>query len=342
VPDVGLIGCGAVASFCHLPALRRIRGVRVVAAADVDEAALKRIAGQHPMATHTRFEDLLGRPDVDAVIISTPPAEHAAAACAAARAGKAFYLEKPIAPNREDASRITNAAAAAGVVAAIGFNRRLHPLFRQARDLLRDGAIGRVRAVQMAFCEPPPPQGLPRWKLSRADGGGALLDLASHHVDLLRWFLADDVATVSAALTSVDSEQDGATLDLLLQGGARAQGIFSFRTGYADFLLFLGERGTLRLDRHRAMLDLQRSRAAGYGPRRSWPLPTAPVAAWWLRRLVRRAEDPSYFHALRAFVEHAGGGPARTATLSDGMRSLAVILAAEESARAGRPVQPVD
>jgi len=340
VLNIGLIGCGAVASFCHMPALRRLRSVRVVAVADIDADARTRMERQYRVDTHARYDDLLARPELHAVVISVPPSEHAAVALAAAAAGKPFYLEKPIATSLAEARSVTTAAAAARVTTAMGFNRRLHPLYLQAAAMVRDGTIGRVRAVQMTFCEPAPPQGLPSWKLTRAGGGGALLDLASHHIDLLRWILRDEVDAVEARVTSEVSEDDAAFLHLTLRSGARAQGFYSFRAAWADHLEFVGERGTLRVDRHRATLSVRRVRDAGYGTRTHWPAPTPAVAAWWLRRIVRRYEDPSYYHALQAFARQLDGGPALTATLEDGYRSLEIVLAAEESARSGTVLVP--
>lgn len=337
---VGLVGAGAVASWCHIPALRRVRGASLVAVADVNAAALDRVRRAHGIATHSSPEALLSRADVDAVVIAVPPGLHADVACAAAAAGKAIYLEKPVATTLPDANRIVDAVAAAGAPCVTGFNRRLHPLFVQARQLLQRGAIGRLASVHMAFCEPAPPDGLPAWKRTRATGGGALLDLASHHVDLLRWFTDDDIGAVRATTASAESEQDSAEVSLTTQQGVQAHGFYSFRAGYADHLEFQGDRGTLRVDRHRARLWLRRSRAMGYGTAMARPFPTPAVAAWWLRRSIRRHEDPSYYHALRAFVRQVAGGPAANATLRDGVRSLEIVLAAERSARSGATVHP--
>ena len=87
-------------------------------------------------------------------------------------------------------------------------------------------------------------------------GGGVLLDLASHHLDLLRWFLQDEVATVAASLGSQITEQDTAQLALTMRSGVEVQSFFSFRSGLADYLEFIGERGTLRVDRHAPVLTL--------------------------------------------------------------------------------------
>lgn len=332
---VGIIGCGAVACYCHIPALRRLRGVTIVAAADPSEAARERARRAVPVALHARAEELLERDDVDAVIISAPSHLHAEIAVKAATAGKHFYLEKPVATTGEDARLITNAVLQAGVIAATGFNRRLHPLYEQARTILASGRFGNVRAVQTTFSEPAPEDGMPDWKRSRHTGGGVLLDLASHHFDLLRWLLDDEIEAISASVRSEESEHDSARVELSMRGGVEAQSFFSFRAGFADFLEFICERGTLRVDRHRSSLTALEPRRMGYGARRHWIAPRATNAMWRLRRVWRPSEDPSYMRSLRAFVEHAAGGPRRGAALEDGVRSLDAVLAAEESARTG-------
>ena len=91
---------------------------------------------------------------------------------AACEAGKHVYLEKPIASSTADGARVVDAAARAGVTVMLGFNRRFHPLYEQARQLIQDGRLGDIRAVQTTFCEPAAPDAMPEWKRHRATGGG--------------------------------------------------------------------------------------------------------------------------------------------------------------------------
>jgi myo-inositol 2-dehydrogenase/D-chiro-inositol 1-dehydrogenase len=328
---LGLIGCGRLASFIHLPELRNLPNAVLVAAADPEPAARSRAGPIAGVPVHENAEQLLGRDDVDAVIICAPTPLHAELAVATAAARKHLYLEKPIAATLEDGRRVVDAVERAGVVAAIGFNRRRHPLFEQAREILAGGRIGAVRAVHMAFCEPTPPEVMPAWKRRRDTGGGVLLDLASHHVDLLRWFLDDEVETVNASVTSEISEGDAAWLQARMRGGAETHGFYSFRAGFADFLEFQGERGSLRVDRHRPSIELRVARRWGYGLRRAWPPPTIRTTIWRLERLVRPGRDPSYRRSLHAFVERLRGAAVALPSLSDGMRSLEAIVAAESS-----------
>jgi myo-inositol 2-dehydrogenase/D-chiro-inositol 1-dehydrogenase len=333
----GVIGCGVIAFWTHLRELKRVKNAVLVAAADPDAGARERASRLAHVPVYERSGDLLERDDIDAVVISAPTHLHAELAVAAAKAHKHFYVEKPIASTAGDARRVVEAARQASVTAAVGFNRRFHPAFEQARALIEAGRIGPVRAVLTSLCEPIPPGSMPDWKRQRSTGGGVLLDLASHHLDLLRWFLNDEVTEIDAWLTAEVSEDDTAWLRLTMGRGSHVQSFFSFRAGLADFLEFIGERGTLRVDRHRTSLSLRLARRFGYGVRNAFVLPRRDVAGWRMVRLLRPSYDPSYRRALTAFVETVRGGPARGATLGDGLRNLETILAAEESARAGKP-----
>jgi len=340
-----VLGCGTLACWAHLPILARLPGARLVAAADPDPAARARAQRITKGPVHERADDAIARDDVDAVIITSATPSHAALAVAAARAGKHVYIEKPLALEASEARRVLAAVREAQVVGAVGFNFRAHPLHRRAADLVRAGRLGVLRAVQTAFCKPVAVGRMPAWKGRRETGGGVLLDLASHHVDSLRWMLSDEVIGVDEArIGSLETEQDVARLTLTLRSGCDVQAYFSFRTGPADYLDLIGDRGTLRVDRYRSRLDLRVARRFGYGMRASWVRPGAALASLAVRRLARPSYEPSFRLSLAAFVDRLRGGPGPVASVEDGARSLAVVLAAEQAARTGRrvPVESID
>jgi predicted dehydrogenase len=329
---IGVIGCGTIAYWGHLRSLQRLKGATLAAAADPDPAARTRAARMVDGPIYERAADLL-RGDIDAVIVSAPPQMHAELAIAAARAGKHVYVEKPLATTAEDARAVAGAVAQSGVIAAVGFNYRHHPAHLRARALLKQGRIGKVVAVQSVFCEHGTPDTMPAWKQRRQSGGGVLLDLASHHVDLLRWFLDDEVAAVDARIASGRTEDDSATLRMTTRQGIDIQTFVSFRAGPVDFLEFIGAEGTLRVDRHALAPALKTTRLKGYGLRPVRVSPSLDHAGLWVRRLVQPSYQPSFRRALAAFVQRVAGDAVPVATIEDGARSLAVILAAEESAR---------
>ena len=326
---VGLVGCGAIACEHHLPALHRMSGAEVVGFADPDQTARARAAKLASAARgHADAAELLTRSDVDAVVVAAPTELHAALAAASARAGKHVYVEKPLATTEHEARHVLEEVARTGVTAIVGFNRRRHPGYEQARRLLAAGRIGQVHLVQTAFCEPVGLSRLPEWKRARATGGGVLLDLGSHHFDLLRWFLKAEIEVVNAKVRSCASEQDEALTEIETSTGVQVQSVFSFRAAHADFIEFFGELGRLRVDRHSAVLTLHLRRRSGYGIRRARSSPVH-LLAQHAPRLIGSHRDPSYARTLAAFVQRVRGADVDVPSLVDGLRSLQAVLAAE-------------
>ncbi len=336
----GVIGCGVIAYWTHLRELKNLSGVQLVAASDPDATARQRAKRLTGITVYPDTSELLERSDIDAVVISAPTHLHSELGIAAARARKHIYLEKPVAMNAAGARKLAEAVRATGILVAVGFNRRCHPLYLQARDLITAGAVGSIRSLSSTFNEPKPDDAMPAWKRIRSMGGGVLLDLASHHADLFRWFLNDEVAEVDAQIRSRVTEDDEAWMRVTMRGGARAQSYFSFRAGRADFIEFMGEHGVLRVDRHRSSLSLRVARRFGYGVRSKFVWPTRKVLASRIKRLAFPSYESSYRIALEEFVKTIRGGSSRVAGLTDGLRSLNIVLAAEESFRTGLPREP--
>lgn len=165
--------------------------------ADVEAAA--RTFGWDEAATDWR--EVIARPDIDLVDISTPDASHAEIAIAAAKAGKAVLCEKPLATSSRDAERMLAAVERAGVPHMICHNYRRVPAVALAKQLIAGGRIGKVRHFRGTYLQDwiVDPM-FPRvWRLDRKQtGAGALGDIGSHVVDLAR-YLAGEIAEVAGA-----------------------------------------------------------------------------------------------------------------------------------------------
>jgi predicted dehydrogenase len=338
---VGLAGVGAIAQPVHLRQLQRLPGARLVAFAEADPARLDaaRRAAQ-AAAPFADYRQMLANAHLDAVVICLPSELHAAAAVAAFRAGLHVYLEKPVATSGPEASMVLDAWRASGRVGMVGFNFRFHPLYRAARAALRDGRLGPLVGACSAFASAARPR--PDWYRSRPRGGGVLLDLASHHVDLARYLLAREVVDVSADIRSVVAEADTASLTLRLEGGLAVQSFFSHSAVDEDRFAVYGQQGKLSVNRYDGLrLDVR---------------PPTPELAWSARalrglravatlpalgrRLLAPTYEPSYVLALRQVVVAARANRPASPDIDDGARSLAVVLAAERSAALGRGVAP--
>ena len=338
----GVVGCGQIALSIHLKILSNLPGVRVTALAEADEARRERALALAPDANaFADYRDVLGRDDVDAVVLALPTGLHAAAAIASFEAGKHVFLEKPLATALEDARDVLAAWRASGRVGMIGFNYRFNRLHRDMRRFLRTARLGRPVAVRSIFSSAR--RELESWKQERASGGGVLLDLASHHVDLARFHFGGSVEEVACAVQSAVSEDDTAALQLRLTEGLLMQSLFSHSTTDEDRFEIYCERGSVKADR-RYGLSLELSTGIDHRHRsdqRRHAWRSIRNAGYGFEKFRAIGHEPSYGHVLAHFVGAIEGRHPASPDLEDGFRSLEVILAAEEAARTGRTVRMV-
>lgn len=139
---VGVIGCGEISQIMHLPFLRALPEFELAAVCDVSPTVLDGVGERYGVrARYDRFEDLVVG-DVDAVVVATP--DHVAPSLAALAAGRHLLVEKPLAFDPDQARAIVDAAAAAGVVAMVGYMKRYDPAFEAAA-----ARIGGMRGLRM-------------------------------------------------------------------------------------------------------------------------------------------------------------------------------------------------
>lgn len=203
-----IIGCGWVARDHFLPGLLDAARTTPPGAAapylavvtDADPAAAARVAGRAGgVAVASDVDALLAHHRPDAVYVATPNHTHREVVERVAAAGVAVLCEKPLAADLADAETLVASCTRAGVLAATAFDQRFHPAHRALAALVADGVLGTVTAVRITYaCWLPPswsPDGAEydNWRAdpSRA-GGGALLDLAPHGVDLVGMLLGGD------------------------------------------------------------------------------------------------------------------------------------------------------
>ena len=334
--QVGVIGCGRIVQEVHLPVLAGLSGVQVVALADPDVARRDAVRGYAPLAkTYSDGMELLKQRGLDCVVIATLPQLHAPLATEALRRGLHIYLEKPMGTTLEEGTTLLETWEQCRRVAMVGFNYRFHPVYESARELLNQDAVGKPLAVSSVFVSSAAVQG--QWRANRSRGGGVLLDLASHHVDMTHFLFDDPVIEVRAQTFSGHSEEATATLQMRLKGGLLVSSSFSYGTVDDDRYEIYGERGLLRVDRHLSVrcefipVANQRARLRRIASALSFLWRPSYI----LEKRKAAGHEPSYAKAMRAFVNAIRAKQPVQPSLSDGYRALAVIAAAEDSARTG-------
>jgi 1,5-anhydro-D-fructose reductase (1,5-anhydro-D-mannitol-forming) len=324
----GLIGASTIAREWMAPAIAAQPDSMVVVVASSDPVRGERFAGEAGIPTaHGSVEALLADANIDVVYISTTNELHAAQAVAAARAGKHVLCEKPLALSLEDARSIIDACQDAGVVLGTNHHLRNAATHRTMRGLIAHGSIGEPLAVRVAHAVYLP-QHLRGWRIDRPEaGGGAILDITVHDADTLRFVLGDEVSEVTAMAASQGMARRG------LEDGV--MGVMRFRSG------LLAQFHDAFTTRH-AVTGFEVIGTEGALVGRN-VMTQRPVGTVVLRRDGNEEEiaidhENLYERSVRRFNAAVRGEGEPAATGEDGYRSLAIALAARESAATGRAV----
>lgn len=202
----GVIGASRMArqtminAIRHQPALPQAPGVApswVMGVYSRSGVRARQFANDVQIAyAYESLDNLLRRPEISCVYVSSHPRYQAEMALTAIEAGKHVLCETPMGLSIEDALRVQTRALQKGVLLAVNYALRAHPALTRMATLLREEAIGEILGARVSNTEPLP-FSQHTWRLE-ADGGGVILDRSIHDIDLLRWLLADEIDFVSA------------------------------------------------------------------------------------------------------------------------------------------------
>jgi predicted dehydrogenase len=206
---------GHVSTYCHQ--MKHWDDVRLVAAWDDDPERGARCAGQFGMDYSPHLEDVLGREEIDALIVASETNKHAGLCEAAAGAGKNILLQKPMALTREDCDRIIAAVDRAGVHFEMAFQMRCDPANQRIKALIEDGTLGRIGTLRRRHClnmlfSESFLTGPTRWHIDPVANKGMFMDDASHAADFLYWVLGEPVsvmAEIDNVLTTAAPDDTG-------------------------------------------------------------------------------------------------------------------------------------
>lgn len=269
---------------------------------------------------------MLADPEVQAVYIPTPNALHATQTIQALEAGKHVLVEKPMALTVADATRMVDTARQRGLQLGIGFHLRHHPVHQALKRRLLDASSGPIVYAQAQFCSN---SQIPfdRWQMDpTVAGGGAIMGLGVHMIDLLRYLTDQQVVSVSAV---ADGPAAGRPVEALLlgtltfDGGAYGQIVASRR---------------LPNSLNNVTVYTEQMRLVGEDTNSMQPSGRLVVTQGAETTMVQVPLRDAYLNEIEAFSQAVAGGPAFTANGGDGLRSVEITVALLESARTGRAV----
>lgn len=227
----GIIGCGDVCEVKSGPAFGKIEGSELVAVMRRDGAKAADYARRHGVPCFYDDADrLIADPQVSAVYIATPPGAHAELALKVAAAGKPCYVEKPMARHHAECKRMVEAFDAAKLPLFVAYYRRRLPRFLKVKELIDDGTLGRLTGLVYRHTRLYRPSQAGQWRLDPVhSGGGLLLDLGSHAIDLFDFFLGPLMDVRGAASRFADGCcEDCVAMNFRAPGGVIGSASWNF------------------------------------------------------------------------------------------------------------------
>jgi predicted dehydrogenase len=338
----GIIGLGMIADF-HAQAISHLTGARLVGVASRDAGKAQTFAKKHGAGLATAdLHELLARPDIDIVCITTSSGAHRDPALAALRAGKHVVVEKPLEITEARADEILRAADAAGRWVAPIFQGRFGEGVRTVKAAIVEGRLGRLvlASAHVKWHRTAQYYTGTRGKLT-VDGGGALMNQAIHALDLLQWYagLPTEVFCWSTRRVHVGIEvEDTAAATLKFPGGALGaiEASTAVWPGWQRRLEICGEHGSVALeDDQITRWDFREPRPgddelrAGRNAAALGSGASAPNAISFLGHQLQ----------LQDLVDALREGRAPALDGREGRKAVALIRALYASAEAGAPVK---
>ena len=338
----GIVGVGMIAEF-HAKAIAEATGAQLVGVCSRNAANARAFAEKHSLPYWTtKVEELVERPDIHVVCITTPSGAHLEPALAAVRAGKHLVVEKPIEITTARADEILRAADAAGVKVSPIFQARFGEGARRLKAAIDAGRFGRLVLASAYVKWHRSTAYYTGWKGSlQLDGGGAVINQAIHAIDLLQWFagMPSEIFAWSTRRVHTDIEsEDTATATLRFANGALGsiEASTALWPGWSRRLEICGEFGSVLLeDDHLAHWDF-RSEEPGDQAIRSAQVDPAMRSGAGSPGAISHV---GHLRQIEDLVDAIRNNRAPAVDGHEARKAVAVIQALYASAASGAPVK---
>jgi predicted dehydrogenase len=338
----GLIGAGCIGQI-RARALANHEICSLAAIADMEPARARAIASTKDIAVFADYRDLLSRSDLQAVIVSTPPQYHEEIVTAALQSGKHVICEKPLANTVEACRRMVDASRNSRMTLATGFNHRYFPAVQFVKQAIESDAIGELDHVRAFGGHTGLSEFRNSWEHDKnIMGGGALMDVGIHVIDLTRYLLGEIEEVFGAATSNIwklgQSEDNGMALLRSSRGKyATLHATWTEWKGYGFHIEAYGTKGMVRASYAPMMsMGIYLDKPGGRRRRTFNFYPTL-----MLREKVRGWQSTviqTFRQEFTDFVNVTNGKRGNMADGVAGLRAVEIADAVYQSTRERRPI----
>lgn len=236
---IGIIGAGFYGER-HVEVIRKLPSAKLIAASRTNEKKLEKFCSEHQIDAYTSYKVLLKQDNIDAVVIAVPHHLHKEITIDAALANKHILLEKPMAHTIEDCMEINKIVNEIGINLMIGHNMRFFRSSLIAKQIIESGELGEPVTGRSTVSKNWMTENRRSWHLDTTTGGGMLMTVGIHFIDVLSWLLNSNVESVRAQVLTKFHEQSADDFGLLfLQFESGITGTVTsigYTTGVTEFL----------------------------------------------------------------------------------------------------------
>jgi len=250
---VAVVGCGRI-SRNHFEAIDKIADLELAAVCDVIAERARDAEARYGVPCFETYEDMLASVRCDAVAVCTPSGLHPKHGIAAARAGKHVICEKPMAISLESADALVRECDAAGVHLFVVKQNRLNPSIQLLRHAIERGRFGRIYLANttVRWTRPQEYYDQAPWRGTWEFDGGAIMNQASHYVDLIQWLVGpvESVMAKTATLARRIETEDTGIAVLKFRSGALGVievTMLTYPRNLEGSITILGEKGTVKV-----------------------------------------------------------------------------------------------
>lgn len=250
---VALVGCGRIA-MSHVDAIAAIDGLELVSVADVDRARADALGEARAVPAFGSLDTMLGEVPSDVVAICTPSGLHPQHGIAVARSGRHVLTEKPMAISLAAADELVAACDRAGVHLFVVKQNRLNPPIQLLKRAVDKGRFGRLYManVTVRWTRPQEYYDAEPWRGTWEFDGGAIMNQASHYVDLLQWLVGPVESVLAKTATQarrIEAEDSGVAVLRFRSGalGVLEVNVLTYPRNLEGSITLLGERGSVKV-----------------------------------------------------------------------------------------------
>jgi len=321
-----IVGCGSIGER-HLRCFLKTGRANILAC-DANTELLESMRERYGAETCSNWEEALGNPAIESVLIATPAHLHVTMASTALRAGKHVLIEKPLSVSLEGTKELLKLRDQQDKKVAVAYTYRSNPITRALKEFIEEGTLGLPLAVNAAGGQHFPhfrPAYREIYFASHAQGGGAIQDGITHLVNSVEWLTGPlDRIYCDAGHQALEGVSVEDTVNLLARSN-RTLVNFSFNLFQAPNEVTITihcEKGSIRGEYHK----------------KRWGTLALGEEDWNYREVPVQERDSLYISQADAFLDEVEGKKTQLATLEEAIQTLRINIAALESSRTGQPI----